>query len=184
MRTSGLLKRAFTFSLLGSGAVMLIGCPAQSQRMTAERTTVPVSARFLGQVILTEVTGGKAVTMTSSISQVSNDALREALERSLQQAGYLSPRPDAASIMLKVGVVDVENPHQTSLTIKVVTIIRYRLADKGGGKPLFDELITASYTRTLSDDLVGMKRLQHADECAVRNNIGAFLAKLSTSAPN
>jgi hypothetical protein len=184
MRTSELLIRAFTFFLFGSGVATLVGCPAQPQRMAAERATVPMSARFLGQITIANVTGGKAVTMTSSISEVSNEALRDALNRSLKQVGYLSADPDAASLLLKVGVVDVENPHQASLTIKVVTLIRYQLASKARGAPLFDELITASCTRTLSDDMVGMKRMQHADECAVKNNIAEFLNKLNSSGLN
>jgi hypothetical protein len=179
MRTTGLLKRALTFSLLGSGMVLVAGCPAQPQRMSVERTMVPVSGRFLSQMSIADVTGGKAVTMASSTSEVSNDALRDALKRSLQEAGYLSPNPDGASILLRVGIVDVENPHQWSSIAKVITIIRYQLESKDGGKPLFDELITASCTRTLSDDVLAVRRVQHADECAVMNNIGAFLTKLS-----
>jgi hypothetical protein len=184
MRTSELLIRAFTLFLFGSGLVTLVGCPAEPQRMVAEITTVPVSTRFLGQMTIANVTGGKPVTMTSSISEVSNEALRQALNRSLKQVGYLSANPDAASLLLKVGVVDVENPHQASFTIKVVTLIRYQLASKAGGAPLFDELITASCTRTFSDDMVGMKRVQHADECAVKNNIAVFLTKLDASGSN
>lgn len=43
------------------------------------------------------------------------------------------------------------------------------------------ELITASCTRTFSDDMMAMRRVQDADECAVRNNIEAFLTELSAS---
>jgi hypothetical protein len=181
MRTTSSLKWALTAPLLGAGMAVLAGCAAQSQRMAVTQAPVPASARLLGLVAITDVTGGKAVTLTSSISEVGNDALREAMRRSLQQAGYLSSTPEAATILLRVGVVDAEKPRAGGFTMTVVTIIRYVLTNKDDGKPMFDELITAACTRTLSDDLLGAKRLQHAQECAVKNNIASFLAKLSAS---
>jgi hypothetical protein len=181
MRTISLLKWALTFPLLGAGMALLAGCyPAQPQRMVAQ-ATVPASAKLLGQVAIADVTGGKSVTFMSSIAEVGNDALREAMGRSLRQAGYLSSTPEVATILLRVGVVDVEKPPQVGFEMTVVTIIRYVLTNKYGGKPLFDELITASCTRTTSDNFMGHVRLQHAEECAVSNNIAAFLTKLSAS---
>jgi hypothetical protein len=180
MRISSLLKWALTVPLLGA---LLAGCPAQPQRMAVAKLAVPASARLLGQMAITDVTGGQAVTMTSSAAEVSNGALREALRRSLQEAGYLSPNPDGASTLLRVGVVDIERP-RGGLDITVVAIIRYALANKDGGKPLFDELIDASCTRTFSLTEAGSIRLQHAEECAVRDNIAAFLTKLSATASN
>jgi hypothetical protein len=182
MRTISFLKWALTVPLLGAGLALLAACPAQPQRMAVEKLTVPASTRLLGQVAIVDVTGGKAVTMTSSMAEVSNGALHEALRRSLQEAGYLSPNQDGASTLLRVGVVDIEKPHEGTFDMTVVAIIRYVLANKDGDKPLFDELINASCTRTFSFTEVGAVRLQHVEECAVSNNIAAFLTKLSASA--
>jgi len=134
---------------------------------------------LLGKITVGGVTGGKE-TNPMLIAEVGNDQLREALRQSLQQAGYLSQDPDAATITLAVGVVGVDKP-TAGFNTTVTALVRYVLANKEGGQHLFDELVTTSCTRGLSDDLVGMTRLRNTQECAVRNNIAAFLTRLSAA---
>jgi hypothetical protein len=112
-------------------------------------------------------------------AEVGNDQLREALRLSLLQAGYLSPAPEAATITLTVGVVGVDKP-AAGYTTTVTTLIRYVLTNKAGGKSAFEELVSAACTLHVSDAYYGQSRLQHTEECAVRNNIPAFLSMLST----
>ena len=182
MRTREILEWGLTITVLGGGVALLDGCAAQAQRMAMQQAAAPAPAQFLGQVAIADVTGGKSITLTSALAEVGNDALREALRLSLQQARYLSSTPDAAQIVLRAGVVDVEKSSDGVFDAKVITIIRYVLANKDGGETLFDELITTSCTRSFSDDVLGATRLQHAEECAVRKSIASFLAELSASA--
>jgi hypothetical protein len=135
-------------------------------------------AALLGKIAVGEVTGGKK-TNPMLFAEVGNDQLREALTLSLEKAGYLSPDPDAATITLAVGVVGVDKP--AGYTVTVTTLIRYVLANKEGGQHVFDELVATSCTRGLSDVLSGMTRLRITEECAVQNNIAAFLTKLSAA---
>ena len=181
MRARSIVRRPLTFSLLWAIATFLIGCAVQPQRMVVQQAAVPVSARLFGKMAIEDVTGDKAATATSSVAAISDSALRTALSESLQQLGYLSSTPEAAAIVLRVGVVDVEKPQEANLDISVFTIIRYAVATRDGGKPIFDELITASCTRTISDDLSGYMRMRHAEECAVSSNVASFLTRFSAS---
>jgi hypothetical protein len=135
-------------------------------------------AALLGKISVGGVTGGKE-TNPMVFAEVGNDQLREALTQSLQKAGYLSPDPDAATITLAVGVVGVDKSGHYTAT--VTTIIRYVLANKEGGQHVFDELVTTSCTGGLSLALSGKTTLRNTEECAVQNNIAAFLTKLSAA---
>lgn len=174
---------AFSFrwlavAVLGMGLALQGGCatPARPEQMATQTMVERAPAALLGKIAVGEVTGGKR-TNPMLVAEVGNDQLRQALTLSLQQAGYLSPEPNAATITLTVGVVDVDKP--SGYTVTITTLIRYVLTNKEGGQHLFDELVTTSCTRGLSDDLSGMARGKHTEECAVRNNIAAFLTKLS-----
>ena len=136
---------------------------------------------------IAEVTGGKETRKVKMVAgdfaEVGNDQLREALRLSLQDAGYLAPDQGSAAALLKVNLVDLEKPPSGGFSISVVVIMRYVLTDRATGKPWFDELVTASCERGVADDLNGSTRVRHAEECAVRNNIMAFVGKLAAADP-
>jgi len=182
MRTPDLLGHCLAAAMLGMGLAILSGCatPARPEHM-ATPPVAHVSASLLGKVAIAGVSGGKETIrwFPNPIPEVGNKELSEALRLSLQQAGYLSPAPDAAPITVKVGVVSVDKAGGYTLT--VTTLIRYVVAHKEGGKPLFDELVTASCTRGVADDSYGVTRLKHTEECAVRKNIASFLTKLGAA---
>jgi hypothetical protein len=180
MRLLALLFRLLAVAVLGMGLALQGGCatPARPEQMATQTMVERVPAALLGKIALEGVTGGKE-TNPMLFAEVGNDQLRQALTQSLQHAGYLSAEPNAATITLTVGVVGVDK--SSGYTLTVTTLIRYVLANKEGGQRVFDELVTTSCTRGLSDDLVGMTRLRHTEECAVRNNIAAFLTKLSAA---
>jgi hypothetical protein len=175
-----LLFRLLALAVLGMGLALQGGCatPARPEQMATQTVVERAPAALLGKIAVGGVTGGKE-TNPMLFPEVGNDQLRQALTQSLQQAGYLSSEPDAATITLTVGVVGVDKP--SGYTVTVTTLIHYVLTNTEGGQRVFDELVTASCTRGLSDDLVGMTRGRHTEECAVRNNIAAFLTKLGTA---
>jgi hypothetical protein len=175
-----LLHRLLAIAVLGMGLALQGGCatPARSEQMATQTMVERAPAALLGKIAVGEVTGGKK-TNPMLFAEVGNDQLREALTLSLEKAGYLSPDADAAAITLAVGVVGVDKP--AGYTVTVTTLIRYVLANKEGGQHVFDELVAASCTRGLSDVLSGMTRLRITEECAVQNNIAAFLTKLSAA---
>ncbi len=163
------------------GLALLGGCatPARPEQMATQTLVQRAPAALLGKVAIGDVTGGKA-TNPMMFAEVGNEQLREALRLSLLQAGYLSPAPEAATITLTVGVVGVDRP-AAGYTTTVTTLIRYVLTNRAGGKPAFDQLVSGACTLHLSDEYYGQSRLKHTEECAVRNNITAFLSMLSTA---
>lgn len=176
-----LLFRLLALAVLGMGLALQGGCatPARPEQMATQTVVERAPAALLGKIAVGGVTGGKETNPMGPFPEVGNDQLRQALTQSLQHAGYLSSEPDAATLTLTVGVVGVDKP--SGYTVTFTTLIRYVLANKEGGQRVFDELVTASCTRGLSDDLVGMTRGRHTEECAVRNNIAAFLTKLGAA---
>jgi hypothetical protein len=180
MRTYALLYRCLAVLVPSLGLELLSGCatPARPEQMATQTLAQRAPAALLGQVAIGAVTGGKA-TNPMLFTEVGNDQLREALRLSLLQAGYLSPAPEAATITLTVGVVGVDRP-AAGYTTTVTTLIRYVLTNKADTKSAFDELVSGACTMHLSDEYYGQARLKHTEECAVRNNIAAFLSMLST----
>jgi hypothetical protein len=180
-----LLYRLLAMAALGMGLALQGGCatPARPEQMATQTMVERAPAALLGKIAVGAVTGGKK-TNPMLIAEVGNDQLREALRQSLQKAGYLSPDSDAATITLTVGVVGVDKSGHYTSTVTI--LIRYVLANKEGGQHLFDELFTTLCTRGIPDDpwVSGMIRLRHTEECAVRNNISAFLNKFSASVLN
>jgi hypothetical protein len=179
MRTYGLLFRCPAIAVPSLALALLGGCatPARPEQMAAQTAVPQAPAALLAKVTLGEVTGGKA-TNPMMFAEVGNDQLREALRLSLMQAGYLSPTPEAATITLTVGVVGIDKP-TAGYTTTITTLIRYVLTNKEGGKSTFDELVSGACTLHLSDEYYGPSRLKRAEECAVRNNITAFLSMVS-----
>jgi hypothetical protein len=175
-----LLYRLLAITVLGMGLALQGGCatPARPEQMATQTPVKRAPAALLGKIAVGGVTGGKK-TNPMLFAEVGNEQLREALTQSLQKAGYLSADPDAATITLTAGVVGVDKP--CCYTVTVTTLIRYALTSKEGGQRLFDELVTTSCARDLSDALSGMTRLRITEECAVQNNIAAFLTKLSAA---
>jgi len=169
--------------LITVAAVLCGGCAANPQRMATPSDTAGASPALLNGIAIDAVTGGTKIGLTSALAEVSDGGLREALRLSLQQAGYLSPTPDTAPMLLRVGIVDVEKPRGGALQVNVVTIIRYALVSRVDSTTLFDGLFTSSCTRTLADDVIGGVRLQHAEECAVQKNIATFLSQLRARQP-
>jgi hypothetical protein len=194
MQTDVAMKPPWKAAAVATASVLLGGClaPAQTDQMMVHSPPSQVaaktgSARLLGQVAITHVSGGKATQKIKLVSgdyaEVGNDELREALRLSLQASGYLSADSDSAPYQLRVDLVDVEKPQGGAFDVTVVAIIRYVLTSRDGGKPLFDELVNASCNRSVSDDLIGTNRVRHAEECAVRNNITTFIDKLGAANP-
>jgi hypothetical protein len=175
------LSRLLAVTVLGMGLALLGGCatPARPEQMAAQTLVQRAPPALLGKVAIGEVTGGKA-TNPMMFAEVGNDQLREALRLSLLQARYLSRPPEAATITLTVAVVGVDKP-AAGYTATATTLIRYVLTNKADGRSAFDELVSGTCTLRLSDEYYGPSRLKHAEECAVRDNITAFLTKLGAA---
>jgi hypothetical protein len=168
------MRRIFACGL----AVLVTACatPAQPDRMVAAAPPASVPD-LLQKITIAEVVGGKE-TNPMLAAEVGNDELREAVRLSLERAGYLSPDAAAAPLRLNVALVALDKP-ASGFTMSVASIIRYTLSPKDGGPPSFDGTVQAVCTLGVSEEFVGIYRLQKAEECSVQKNIEAFLARLA-----
>jgi len=101
--------------------VAVAGCaaPARSEKMVAEVAT-PAPATLRERVAVTDVTSSKN-------SDVESDKLRQAVEMSLQKAGYLNANPAAATMLLAVALISLE---RGDIGVATTSRIRYSLTSR------------------------------------------------------
>jgi hypothetical protein len=132
-----------------------------------------------------EITGGSA-TSAIGLSDISNEALRAALETSLKNLGYLSDDGSTPGYVVKGDLVDLDRPTVAfdpalllvPINLSVTVRIHYTVTPKDGGHPVFDDIVATTGTATANDAATPSGRVRKADEAAVRLNIIAFLKRL------
>ena len=154
------------FVLLVGLLVPVAGCaaPARSEKMVAE-VAAPAPATLRARVAVTDVTSSKN-------SEVESDKLRQAIETSLQKAGYLNANPTAATMLLAVALISLE---RGDIGVATTSRIRYSLTSRANGASVFNEVVVEECRKYA---FAAWERLQISAECSVRNNLEAFLQKL------
>jgi len=132
--------------------------------MVAEVAT-PAPATLRERVAVTDVTSSKN-------SEVESDKLRQAVEMSLRNAGYLNTNPAAATLLLAVALISLE---RGDIGVATTSRLRYSLTSGASGAPLFNEVVVDECSKYA---FFASERLQISTECSVRNNIEAFLQKM------
>lgn len=129
-----------------------------------------------GAIEVGDVSGSRAPD-ASSPPAVGADAFRQALERSLAEAGYLASGPKAkARYRLNASVQELDQPKFTFAENTTVTAtVLYRLLGQGTNAQYS---VTASGTATADDSAIFGRRLHLADERALQANIETLLKKL------
>jgi hypothetical protein len=130
------------------------------------------------------VSGG-GNTSPIGLSDVSNDALHQALRSSLDALGYLAPGGAGATYVVSADIVDLDRPAVAldpvlifvPVDLSVTARIRYLVTPAAGGRAVFDEVVATTGTATGADALTPAGRIQRANEAAVRLNIAAFLQR-------
>jgi len=165
-----MMTRRVSVLLIGL-LVAASGCaaPARSSKMVAQ-VAAPAPVTLRKKIAVTIVTAAELIQPVHST--VETDQLRQAVERSLQSAGYLSASPTAAAILLEIALLSLEN---ADMGATVTSRIRYTLTSRASGAPLFNEVVVAECSRYA---FLSWGRLQHSTECSVRENIEAFLQKI------
>lgn len=158
-------------------AVTLVGCaaPASHQGMTVASSDVsPLKSEKLNQqVYVRNVTGGRD-TNPAWISQVDSQSFRTALEASLSSLGYRSTSPDA-KFRVDANLQDLHQPG-FGLTFNVQSTVGYTVTTESGSNNL---PVTAVGTATISDAFIGAERMKIANERSIKENIKAFIARLT-----
>ena len=158
-----------TLSACASGAstgAMIV--PVSERALAAEATPLRQS------IAVAQVTGGKETSPLWK-SNVSNAAFLEALRQSLAVNGLLAQ--DQARYRLTAELVELRQPI-AGFNMTVRAKVRYRLEPVGGGAPILDKVIETPYQAKMGDSLIAVKRLQLANEGAIRTNIQSLIETL------
>lgn len=175
MRT--LVLRLAMVATLG---LMAAACsqPARTDAMIAnvtEATVVKPDSPLKESMTVAAVTGGEE-TSPLWISKVGNEGFLEALTLSLQQHTMLATSD--GTLTLRVTLVELEQPF-AGFDMEVTSTVRYVVEHQSHGT-VFDETIKHAHLQDFSSAFVGSKRLQLANEGAIRNNIRLFIEKVIT----
>ncbi len=158
-------------------ALTLVGCatPASHQAMSVSGadSTLQISEKLKGQVIVRNVIGGKD-TNPLWTSQVDSQSFKTALEASLSSVGYKANGSDA-KFKIDAELQDLNQPG-FGLTFNVQSTVGYTVASDSGSVSV---PITAVGTATTSDAFIGVERLKIANERSIKENIKAFINRLT-----
>jgi len=125
-----------------------------------------------------DVSGGEP-TYFFLHSEIGNTEFRGALASSLMQAGLLEKQVGAGRYLMSARIVTVEQGLVGLLgSMKVKMSVRYDVVDKTSESNIFSESILTEYTATGLDNLIGVYRMQEANEGSARENIRKLIEKL------
>lgn len=122
-------------------------------------------------VATVNVSGG-STTNPLWTAQVSNADFKTALEASLDAAGYLGS--SGPPITVDAALVELKQPLM-GLDMSVTSEVRYIVTRDGHA--LFNEIVAATGTATLSEAFSGVERLKKANEKSIKENISEFLRR-------
>lgn len=164
--------------LAAISAAVLTACatPATHEAMTVAQSDLPVQLNeaLKGTIYVGSVSGGEE-TNPLWTSEVDAASFKQALEGSLQVAGYKGVEADG-NYRLDANLQELHQPH-FGMTFDVVSNVEYRLTRKGQVK-VFP--VTATGTATVSDAFVAIERLRLANEKSMKENIRIFLEQVSS----
>ncbi|HBN22708.1 MAG TPA: hypothetical protein DD412_05665 [Holosporales bacterium] len=175
------MKIKSIFKSLSLLAVMVLaGCaqPAKMEKMVVgadDLKDYTINTAFSNAISVEPVSGGQE-TNPLWMSDVASKDFELALVESLKGIGSFSA--DNSGYALNAKLLSVKKPFM-GFNMTVHSRVHYTLTDLKTKTALFDEDIEASYTATVGDAFMGIKRLQLANEGAIRENIRRFLLALS-----
>ena len=167
--------------IAGLGLVLVVsGCatPARTSSMVPEVRTnqaVDSDSPLYRGIWVIDVGGGQE-TNPLWTSEVGTKEFRESLVRTLELQGFLAAG-ETAAFRLKAFIVEVKHP-SAGISVTVHSFIRYALVRSTDGKVIFDDVLSGSFTATVSDTFYGVDRLRLAEEGSIRANISALVERL------
>jgi hypothetical protein len=172
--------RAFRYLVVAALAGTVTGCAfvVQAKGMTVtnlDSNAGDTSLLHRGLTV-TKVSGGTPAALRLP-AQISDEELTVALTQSLGHAQLLSDGP--GRYVMEVALVSLKQP-ASGFDMTVAVSLWCKLTDSSSGSVVFQHLVTASHTSTVSDAFVGVDRLRVATEGAARGALKALLLRLTT----
>lgn len=175
-------RRAAAWLAAGLAAASLAACAegARPDNMAltagATPTISPADPNYKAFRVAHVDGGGK--TNPLWMSSVSSEDFQKALENSLRGVGYLADDPATAKNEIIANLQDLQRP-LAGLDMTVTAKVHYSAKSTADQKVFFDELVAASGTAKFGESLIAVQRLQLANEAAMRENIKAFIDRLT-----
>jgi hypothetical protein len=171
-------KCLFSKLILGCLLIVLAGCasPASKEGMVAHN--VPVSNKF--DKTITVRTQGGSETGVADSSNIDNKDLASAIEQSIIENGLFTQviHGNDSDYLLSVSIIDISKP-MFGASFTVTLEAGWALMEQKTKKVIMKDSIKTSYTATMGQSLIGVKRLRLAVEGTVRENIKQGLLKIS-----
>jgi hypothetical protein len=172
-----ILQSAALFLLIGvSGCVASGADPKRVAIVATADSRFGTEHPMSGKTVVGNVQGGSN-TNAMWMSNVSDTEFEGGLTSSLRSAGLLAENQSDARYRLVASLQDLKRP-LVGLDMTVTMTVRYTVSPIAGGAPIFDEVVSAAGTATMSDAFAGVKRLQLANENAARANITEMLRRV------
>lgn len=162
-----------------AACLLMSACAAPSNpgamALTVDQSTLIDTQSGLSHAISAPtVTGGKE-TNPLWTSKVSNEDFAEALRQTL--AAHTMLATENGRFSLAAQLVQLKQP-MMGLDMTVTATVKYTLTDAASGKVVWSQEIVTPYTAKMSDAFVGVKRLQLANEGAIKANIQKLVEAL------
>ncbi|GAB5503834.1 hypothetical protein [Pyruvatibacter sp.] len=178
------MRRSFfarlTLALVASLSLAACAAGARSTSMVApiDASTRAASDSVLFQSIKVNSVSGGEETNPMWTSEVSSGAFREALTSSLRSSDMLDQTDGGLS--LNAHIRDLKQP-LVGFSFTVTAVVDYNVSTPDGQRA-FSEVIRTPFTAGVSDAFLGVERLRIANEGAIKENIKAFITRLSNAA--
>lgn len=178
------MNKLAPFSLRAAMAItmvaLLAGC-ASSANWQAMTPTAVVTTKKFTQTVSVKTTGGNA-TGTMDSSNISNDDLKAAIEKSITQSKlFAAVLPvGGEDYELTVAITQLSKPN-FGLAFTVDMEAGWVLVKRSDKTMVWRKSIKSSHTASMSDAFVGVKRLQMAVEGAARQNIEEGLKAIESA---
>jgi hypothetical protein len=169
MMMTNLLRRVGALVLV-AGAVVLAGCATSANRDAM--SGAPIVSTKKNPYTLSVVTTGGNETSAMGSSEISNEDLRAAIEKSVTQSALFKEvvRGKSGDYELSATVTRLSKPmFGASFTVEMEA--GWSLVKTSDKTVVLRKVITSSHTASMSDAFVGTTRLRLAVEGAARNNI-------------
>ncbi len=125
-------------------------------------------------------TSGGETTNPLWTSEISNEAFGQAIREAITENGLFRSVVSVgqADYLLEVTLINVDKP-MAGLDLTANVTVSWKLTRVATHKIVFQSVVSKSYTATMGDALVAIKRLRLAEEGAARESIQEGLLRLS-----
>jgi len=166
--------------IASAGLVCLVfaGCASPARPTNMVPTDLDVGVRH-NRTVSTTVTGGE-ITSPLGQSKISNEGFQEALEQAITETGVFEAvvRVGGEDYRLEVVITNLGQP-TAGFSMSVTLTTYWKLTKRGRPEPVWQDFVSTTYVARFGEDVVGVTRLQKANEGAARENIKEGIRRLA-----